>query len=57
MLNSKTQKKMHVNFVFDELGLVEKLATRSRTSHRETQIRNNNIGMQRMQRIELHNTV
>jgi hypothetical protein len=51
------QKKMHVNSIFDELGLVEKLATRSITSHRETPIRNNNIGMQRMQRIELPKTV
>jgi hypothetical protein len=31
-----------MNFVFDEFGLVEKLATSSRTSHRETPISNKN---------------
>jgi hypothetical protein len=30
---------MHTNSVFDELELVGKLATRSRTSHRETPIK------------------
>jgi hypothetical protein len=29
-----------MNYVFDELGLVGKLATSSRTSHRKTPIRN-----------------
>ena len=38
---------MHVNSVFDELGLVVKLATSSRTSHRE--IPRSNKNMQRMQ--------
>jgi hypothetical protein len=31
---------MHTNSVFDELGLVGKIATSSRTSHRETPVRN-----------------
>ena len=34
---------MHTNSVFDELGLVEEIATSSRTSHRETP-RSNKIG-------------
>jgi hypothetical protein len=34
---------MHLDSVFDELGLVGKLATRSRTSYKETP-RSNNIG-------------
>ena len=33
---------MHANSVFDELGLVVKLATSSRTSHRETPRSNKN---------------
>jgi hypothetical protein len=35
-LNSKSQWKMHMNFILDEVGLVGKLATSLRTSHRET---------------------
>jgi hypothetical protein len=35
---------MHTNSAFDELGLVGKLATSSRTSYRETPISNNNRG-------------
>jgi hypothetical protein len=31
---------MHTNSVFNEFGLVGKLTTRSRSSHRETPIRN-----------------
>jgi hypothetical protein len=38
--------------VFNELGLVGKLTTSSRTSHRETPI-SNEVGKQIMQRIEL----
>jgi hypothetical protein len=48
---------MHANSVFDELGLVEELATSSRTSHRETPRSNKNKGMQSMQRIELPKTM
>jgi hypothetical protein len=44
---------MDTNSIFDEFGLVEKLATRSRTSHRETPRRKKNKGMQSMQMIEL----
>jgi hypothetical protein len=44
---------MHTDFIFNEIGLVEKLATISRTSHRETPRIYNNIGMQMMQRIDL----
>jgi hypothetical protein len=44
---------MHADSIFDELGLVEKLVTNSRTSHREKPRSNKNIGMQSMQRIEL----
>ena len=40
--NSKTQEKMHTDSVFDELGLVEELATSLRTSHRETPRSNKN---------------
>ena len=39
--NSKTQEKMHTDSVFNELGLVEELATSSRTSHREIPRSNN----------------
>jgi hypothetical protein len=38
--NPKTQKEIHTNSVFNELGLVGKLTTRSRTPHRETPISN-----------------
>jgi hypothetical protein len=38
--NLKTQKEMHMKSVFNELGLVEKLKTSPRTSHRETPISN-----------------
>jgi hypothetical protein len=38
--NLKMQKKMQTNSVFDEFGLVGKLTTSSRTSHRETPICN-----------------
>ena len=55
--NSKTQEKMHTNSVFDELRLVEELATSSRTSHREKPRSNNKYGMQSMQRIELSKTM
>ena len=40
---------MHTDSVFDELGLVVKLATSSRTSHRETPRSNKNRDMQSMQ--------
>lgn len=48
---------MHTNSVFDELGLVEELATSSRTSHRETPRSNTNRDMQNMQWIELPKTM
>jgi hypothetical protein len=41
-----------MNFILDEVGLVGKLATSLRTSHRETP-RRKNMEMQSMQRIEL----
>jgi hypothetical protein len=44
---------MHTNSVFDELELVEKLATRSETSHIEIPRSKNNRGVQNMQMIEL----
>jgi hypothetical protein len=44
---------MHADSVFDELGLVEKLATCSRTSHKETTRSNKNLGTKSMQNIEL----
>jgi hypothetical protein len=34
---------MHTNFIFNELGLIGKLTTSSRTSQRETPI-NNKVG-------------
>jgi hypothetical protein len=40
---------MHTNSVFDELELVEKLATSSETSHIETPISNQNKEMQRIE--------
>jgi hypothetical protein len=43
--------------VLDELGLVVKLATSSRTSHRETPRSNKIYGMQIMQRVELPKTM
>jgi hypothetical protein len=46
-----------MNSVFDELGLVEELATSSRTSHRETSRSNTNMDMQNMQWIELPKTM
>jgi hypothetical protein len=33
---------MHADSIFDELGLIEKLATNSRTSHREIPRSNKN---------------
>jgi hypothetical protein len=42
---------MHTNSVFDELGLVRNLTTRSRTADRETSISKKNREMQSMQRI------
>jgi hypothetical protein len=47
------QQKMHTDSFFGELGLVEKLATSSRTSQRKTLTSNKNVEMQIMQRIEL----
>jgi hypothetical protein len=44
---------MHTDFIFEELGLVEKLATSPRNSHGETPRNNKNIGMKSMQKIEL----
>jgi hypothetical protein len=45
---------MHTSCIFDKLGLVnKKIATISRTSHRQTPRSNKNIGMQSMERIEL----
>jgi hypothetical protein len=46
-----------MNSVFDELGLVEELATSSRTSHIETSRSNKYRDMQNMQMIELPNTM
>jgi hypothetical protein len=43
---------MHADSVFDELGLVVKLETSSRTSHKETPRRNRD-----MQSIELPKTM
>jgi hypothetical protein len=34
---------MHLDFIFDELGLVGKLATSTRTSHGET-LKSNKLG-------------
>ena len=45
---------MHIDFVFDELGLVEELATSSRTSHIDTSRSNKDRDMQM---IELPNTM
>jgi hypothetical protein len=39
---SKTQWNMYTDFVFYELGIVEKLLTGSRTSHSETPISKKN---------------
>jgi hypothetical protein len=47
---------MHTNSIFDELVLVENLATRSRTSYREMPISNKNKRMQSMQMVELYLT-
>jgi hypothetical protein len=38
--NPKMQYEMHTNFIFNELGLVGKLTTSSRTSQREIPISN-----------------
>ena len=42
---------MHIDSVLDDLVLVVKLATSSRTSHRETPRSNKNRDMQSMQRL------
>jgi hypothetical protein len=47
---------MHTNSIFDEIVLVENLATRLRTSYREMPISNKNKGMQSMQIVELYLT-
>jgi hypothetical protein len=47
---------MHLDSVFNELGLVEKLATSSRTSYKKTP-RSNKREMQSMQSIELPMTM
>jgi hypothetical protein len=48
---------MHTDSVFDELGLVGKLATRTRTSHREKNNMQQSREKQSMQRIELPKTM
>jgi hypothetical protein len=48
---------MHLDSLFDELGLVGKLTTSSRTSYKETPGSNKIGEMQSMQRIELPMTM
>jgi hypothetical protein len=44
---------MHTKSIFNELGLVGKLTTSTRTSHKEKPISKKNRENQSMQRIEL----
>jgi hypothetical protein len=48
---------MHTNIIFDELEIVQKLATRSRTSHEEIRRTNKNKGLHSMQMVELPKTM